>query len=646
MIGLKRLLMIVFLVFVLSAEECLPEETVGLDEMVVVSSPVIEGNTVDRYGSGQTRVTQEQIEALNAQDMTSALRKTPGVNISRYNLVGAFGGGEGGAVFIRGMGSSRPGSEIKTWIDGVPMYMSIWNHPLMDLMPIDAGGTIEVYKSPQPQNFGNAMAGITLTPKSWTGQGQGGRAEFAAGSYGTSVVKAEAGGLSDSLDYYLGGGYRHSLGHRDHSGGETGNVYGRMGYCLNDTWNLSVFGLYSDNSADDPGKEGSDPSQRQGTYDTRASLASLTLANAGKALKGYIKAYANAGEGDWLDQPTGIDGVLEDLYNDFSFYGVKARETLLTQSGTEIIAGLDWEYMKGNYDIQYSNGTADAWNGHDVTLVSPFAAVSQEITISEKVSVIGSAGARYYENSDFDSAWSPHAGLILKAGNFSGHAGYSRGVVFPGLDVVVFSEEVLTALGDSWKNLDPEIMDHYETGVSYAHGELLKADLTWFYNNGKDRYVFVVSPGSKPVYDNVESYVTKGLEASLSIYPTSRLALFFGATIMQTDPPDLPYAPEVTLSAGLNWMFLENLTLNLDLQCQDGMYVVSQARKASAVNTQKVDGFTALNCKVSYDLDLPFPVRKLTLYIAGENLTDADYEYQYGYPMPGTSVMAGVIFIF
>jgi iron complex outermembrane receptor protein len=90
-----------------------------LKEEVVVASPVIEGNQVSRYGGVKTVVGQEQIHDLNAQDVTNALRTTPGVTISRYNAIGSFGGGEGGAVFIRGMGSTRPGGEIKTTIDGV-----------------------------------------------------------------------------------------------------------------------------------------------------------------------------------------------------------------------------------------------------------------------------------------------------------------------------------------------------------------------------------------------------------------------------------------------------------------------------------------------------------------------------------------------
>ena len=136
-----------------------------LEEITVVGSPVIEANEVDRYASQKTTVTQRQIQDLNAQDVSTALRMAPGVNITRYNMIGSFGGATGGAVFIRGMGSSRPGAEIKTLVDGIPMYMSVWNHPLLDLMSIDSAYSIEVYKGPQPHKFANALGVINIVPK-------------------------------------------------------------------------------------------------------------------------------------------------------------------------------------------------------------------------------------------------------------------------------------------------------------------------------------------------------------------------------------------------------------------------------------------------------------------------------------------------
>ncbi len=613
-----------------------------LDEMRVVASPIVEGNTVDRFGGQKTVVTQEQVEDLNAQDLTAALRKTPGVNISRYNPVGSFGGGEGGAVFIRGMGSSRPGSEIKVFIDDVPMYMSIWNHPLMDLMSIDTARSIEVYKGPQPQHFGNAMAAINIVPKKRNAKGVEVKAKAAGGSYDTYVGTLESGGRFERMDYYIGGGYRRSEGHRDHSEGQTGDLFGRWGYAINPSWNVSFFGLYSDNFAEDPGASGAAPSEREGTYETRACLASLTVENDHDSARGSLKIYRNAGEGDWLDQPTDAEGVTEDLYNDFEFYGFKAKESFYLWEGGEIVAGLDWEYTGGEYDVQYSDGASHHWEGDDFTMLSPHAAVSHAFGNRESVMIIPSAGVRYDDNSTFGEEWSPHAGLTAEFGSWSLHAGYSRGVVFPGLDVVVFSEEVITALGDSWKDLEPERMDHYEAGVSWSMGSLVRADLTYFYNDGKDRYVFVTSPNGPPQYDNVEEYVTKGVEASVSISPTDNLALFIGGAWMRSDPSDMPYTPENTYSAGLNWRFLEVFTLNLDAQYVDEMYVNSQARRAAAKNSQKVDDYALVNGKLSYAFELGAPKVSGSVFVAGENLMDSEYEHRPGYPMPGINGMVGV----
>ena len=620
--------------------------TTDLEEINVVATPIIEGNVLDRYAGQKTTVTQDQIESLNAMDMGTALRKTPGVNISRYNPVGSFGGGEGGAVFIRGMGSSRPGSEIKTFVDGVPMYMSVWNHPLLDLLAIDPAGSIDVYKSPQPQHFANAMGAINIVPKQMTSAGYQSKVKLAAGSYETRVVSAETAGNKDRFDYYVGGGYRMSDGHRDHGDGQTRNIFSRFGYQLSNHWDASFFGLYSDNSADDPGAEGADPAEREGTYETRSGLATLNLSHTHNFYEGNIKLYLNSGEGDWLDQPTDSEGVLENLYNDFKYYGMKIHETAFFGNSGEVTGGLDWEYTEGDYKKYFSDGTSDHWDGHDFTLFSPYAAFSQRIGNENGLYAIPSVGIRYYHHSDFDEEWSPHAGLVIGYGALKGHLGYSRGVVYPGLDVVVFSEEVIPLLADTWKDLEPETMDHYEAGVSYVFGKTTTADVTFFYNDGKNRYVIVPPPPPPPVYDNIEEYVTKGVEASIQMCPVADLSLFLSATFISTDPSDLPYAPDITVSCGVNWRFLRVWTLNLDAQYIDDMTVESMARKVDAQNTQTVDDYFVLNGKLSYAFTMKEGAVSGEIFAAGENLTDVDYEYRPGYPMPGINGMVGVSFSF
>ena len=175
-------------------------QPVELPETTVIGSSVIDQNKVDSFGSLTTVVGQDQIRDLNALDLSSALRRTPGVTVSRFNPVGSFGGAEGGAVYIRGMGASRPGSEIKTYIDGVPFYMGVWGHPLLDLLPINAMQSISVYKGPQPQKFGNTFAAIDLTPRTAeAGDNQHGELQVTGGSFHTATDQASLIGRSGSL---------------------------------------------------------------------------------------------------------------------------------------------------------------------------------------------------------------------------------------------------------------------------------------------------------------------------------------------------------------------------------------------------------------------------------------------------------------
>jgi iron complex outermembrane receptor protein len=59
-------------------------------------------------------------------------------------------------------------------------------------------------------------------------------------------------------------------------------------------------------------------------------------------------------------------------------------------------------------------------------------------------------------------------------------------------------------------------------------------------------------------------------------------------------------------------------------------------------NDNTVDSYYLINGKFSYAFDLFAPTYRGEIYVAGENLTDADYEYQDGYPMPGINFMVGL----
>ena len=70
------------------------------------------------------------------------------------------------------------------------------------------------------------------------------------------------------------------------------------------------------------------------------------------------------------------------------------------------------------------------------------------------------------------------------------------------------------------------------------------------------------------------------------------------------------------------------------------MLTLNQARAAGAANTQSVDGFTVVNARAAYPLQALG--NRGEVFLALENITDANYEMRPGYPMPGASAQVGV----
>ncbi len=625
------------------AEEASSQDhVVELEEVLVTAPAIIEGNEVTRYGSQKTVVSEEQISNLNAQDIPSALRKTPGVVISRHNPIGSFGGGEGGSIFIRGMGSSRPGSEIQTLVDGVPMFVSVWTHPLMDVLSVDNIDSIDVHKGAQPVLFGNmAFGSVNIHTKRKMEPGFSTKVQGAYGSHDTRVEILEHGGKVDKFDYYLVQSWRRSTGHRSNADGELHNHFGRAGYQLSDNWDVTMVLNHTDNWADDPGRE--DKSiPADGRFNTEDFLTVATLSNWYEWGEGYLKLYWDRGDIDWVDQE-GTSGL--DTLTDYDNYGVRARETFRPWPGGEIMAGLDIDYIGGEVDFLDPRSSDQHFPKETFRIVGPHFAFSQLIGSKQGLYAIPSAGFRYMMHSEFDDEPAPQAGIVLGYKNTEFHAFYSRGVNFPGVFVKVQNDIFLPG-ENKWKALNPEVLDHFEVGISQTFSEWARMDITYFYDDGQDRIVVSPPPPFPPVLKNVGKFRTRGAEATLTLSPAPELSLFAGLTYLDAYPEDLPYTPEWTASAGLNYRFFEKYQISLDALYVDEHFVTSRGRQEGVVNTDRVDSYFLLNGKLTYDFALLRGRLKCQAYIAGENLTDTEYEQKKEYPMPGISGMVGLVFKF
>ena len=611
-----------------------------LEDVVVTAPSIIEGNTIDRNAIQKTVVTQDQISDLNAQDLTSALRRVPGVVISRHNPIGSFGGGEGGSIFIRGHGGSRPGAEIQTLIDGIPKFVSVWTHPLMDVLNVDVIERLEVYKGAQPVLFGNmAFGAIDIQTIRKSTPGFSTQVRGAWGAFDTLIGTVKHGGKIDALDYYLVGGYKESSGHRDNSDGALQDYFGRMGYTLSANWDISLTLMHTRNRADDPGEKTGTLSD--GRFKTEDYFTVATLSNTFANASGTIKVYNDQGDIDWVNQDEIIG---KDTLTDYRNYGVRLRETIVPWAGGEILTGIDVDHIGGEAELRNPAGSDQYFPKETFRIYSPYMAVNHRFGSKDRFYFIPSAGIRYLVHNTFENEAAPQTGLTIGYGPTEFHAFYARGINYPGIYAKVQEDLFLPGEND-WEDLNAETVRHFEAGISYSFNRFEKIELTGFYDDVQDRIVVSPPPPFPPVLTNVGEYVLKGIEAGLTLAPMPEVTVFTGAAYMHSDMDGIPYVPNWTFSSGLNYQFYRNWKLSMDALFVEDQRVTSRGRTEGAVSTDEVDAYFLVNAKIS-TLLCPDKDYEWEVFVAGENLTDTDYEQKKGYPMPGINAMIGTVVTF
>ncbi len=609
-------------------------QTTELQRVEVTGTPIIESNRTDAFGSLSTEIGESQVRELNAIDLSSALRRTPGVTVSRFNPVGSFGGDEGGAVYVRGLGASRPGSEIKTYVDGIPFYMGVWNHALLDLLPIGGMERITVYKGPQPQTFGNTFAAIDLTPRRARQDGVAGNLRVSAGSFSTLVEQADVSVRASGGEFTIAQGHARSNGHRDDADGKLDNLMARGSVRLNPQWSVGALLIGADNKVSDPGLEG-DPASKTGTFNTRGTLGSVSLAHDHGHWQGRVQLYDNRGTGHW-DNPTAAV-----VHSNFQLSGLRWRETAQPWTGGELVAGLDIDHMQGS--VAFNGFTA--FDGVSLRLTSPHAAIAHTLDLSAGWTLTPSAGVRLYRHNVYGNSSAPHAGLVLAQGDaLALRMNASRGLNHPGLDAALLNAIVppLAGAPESWRSLKPEQMDHVELGARWSPARGKSLDVSAFSDSLKNRYVFAFPPAvALPSFTNLGDYRVRGLEATWQQQWNTAWSSFAGVTLLDSTLADLPYAPKRALAAGITWRD-GAWRVSGDAQAQSAMFVLNKARADGAPNTAQVGGFAVLNLRAAYALPVLGP--RGEVFVALENLADRRYAYRPGYPMPGRSGQVGINF--
>jgi outer membrane cobalamin receptor len=653
-----------------------------LEEITVTGIPY--GNPVTpvdtRYGTQYNLVTEEQIKEQNAYDFQSALRDVPGVMFQSKNLMGSQ---TSHSLYIRGRGASHPSSDFAIQFDGVPRFGALFGQVLGDGIAISTIGGIEVYKSPQPSQFGNGYASVSILPKYLTKEGQEAVLNSSGGSYGTFEQSLSGGIKKGPFDIYLSQSWAETDGHRDNSGAEQQNYYANTGYKINKEWNVRFLANYvksetkapmpnilpittPTNGVNWPGAE---------SYDTETLFTTLTLNHQYENFSGYLKGYWNHTDFDLLQELTngrrytnGTGGLRSQ--QEITLHGIRGKEKLHLWPGGEILVGADLDMTGLKNTQQTYSGLAPTgagaaavnggrarrvWDFPDTRLFSPYLATSQMIGRSESIHIIPSAGFRYYDHSEFQNKSAAQGGLVMGYGNTDLNINYSRGVNYPS-PIVLMNMVLTNAPVSNPRTIKPEVVDHYEAGLTHTWPKIASLGATVFCDKGKDR-VQAYMGGSIPLQfnDPIGHYEIRGLELTGTATPVKDLELFAATTWLQSEATGqdrierdhLPYTPSFQFQTGFKWAFLKHYRLFMDMQHLRGLYqgTVSRSGTFNISNpgpSNKLDDITLVNAKVSYYFDYkPMRLSNSEVFLAINNIFNQHYEYTKGYPMPGTTFFAG-----
>ncbi len=649
-------------------------------EIIVTTTPYSNPTTpvTTRYGTQHNVVTEEQIKEQNGLDFQSALRDVPGVMFQSKNLMGSQ---TSHSMYIRGRGASHPSSDFAILYDGVPRYGGLFGQVLGDGIALPTIGSIEIFKSPQPSEFGSGYASVNVLPRYLKKEGQEVILEASGGSYATFGESLSTGVKKGPFDIYVSQSWASTDGHRDHSRAQQQSYYANTGYQLNDNWNIRLLANEVSSQTLAPMPE-TTPTSTNGVswpmaerFDTENFLSTLTLNNKYESANGYVKAYVNDTDFDLLQELTNgvrYAGGTNGLWSrqEILMYGIRAKEKFMFWQGGEILIGADLDRTElKNIERTYSGlavsgingGRAErVWDFPETTILSPFVAISQMFGRTEGFHVIPSAGYRYFYHNEFESASSYQAGLVTGYQHTDLNINYARGVNYP-LPIVVMNM-VLTSSPVAnperyWEKIKPETVDHYEVGLTHTWPQIATLSAAAFYDKGSDRFqAYMFGPIPIQFNDPIGKYEIRGLEFTGTITPLKSLEFFAGATLMDAkatgsdniERDHMPYTPGFQFQAGSNWTFLEHFRLRLDMQYLQDVYASTSSRAGtlnytSLTDDNKLENFILVNGRLGYRFDYkPFRMSDSEVYLAVNNIFNQHYEYAKGYSMPGTTAFVGL----
>lgn len=597
-------------------DRALSEDSAQNAEIVVVATGFAQPR--DSTGQAITIVTREDLDRLQAVNLSDALRTLPGVSVAQRGPVGGQT-----SLFLRGGNSSQ----TLVLIDGVRINDPSSPNAAVDFGSLLTGNAdrIEVLRGANSVVWGSqAMGGVVNIESALPGNGLQARGAAEYGYADTLLGRAYFSSGTDRVQASLGGtffrtdGISALAGGAEQDGSQTWALNGRIKAALTSDVSLDLRG-YTNNSRVD--------------FDSAYSGGAESLAVArNRQFAGYAGVNFALADGKWQNRLAytrtdirrrGSDPVAFS-YNNYVVSGTIDRFEYRGSFDLAALAtlGFGLEHERTASSTSYEGDPAQL---ADTQVTGGYAQLM--LRPAEGLTLTG--GVRHDDYSTYggqttlggNAAWSLNGGATVL------RATYAEG----------FRAPTLTEGQPPYGNpaLKPETARNLDLGLEQALlDNRVRLGATWFQRRSTNLIVF-----SWDTYqsENVGKVDTDGLELALQIQPTAQLRIAANYTLTNAINQSGDYLgkrlqlrPQHSAHVSGDWESPLGLRLGASL------LLVGDSFDDQA-NLVRLDGYALVTLRASMPLS-----ERLELYGRIENLTDAKYQTVAGYGTYGRAASIGV----
>jgi len=559
-------------------------------------------------------VGNRQLEATGQTQVLSAISgMVPSLFVSQRSIFG-FGVSNGGAghIKLRGVGGDRA-SAVLMMVDGQPQFAGIYSHHIADFYDKEYVDRVEVLRGPGSVLYGsNAMAGtINVITKNAATDGVRTTLQSQYVSYNSwlsSLTNTVRHGRFSSL---VSLSYNRTDGNVDNFDFKQADGYAKIGYDFSDHWRGYLDYTLMNFRGNDPiYPRLSDPESTDIYHQniTRGEAAA-TVTNSYGAISGSARVYYNYGN-HFVDDPRHFHSKDDRL-------GIILYENFRPWKNASATVGFDFDSYSGEIPVSGGNhhteGSMSTISRKNIVEYSPYLTLSQTF-LDNLLNVNG--GLRMANSNKFDSQWVPQFGFSLNPGlDWTVKGNLAVGYRNPS-----FRELYLYRMANP--DLQPEKMTNYEISVGKAFSRYFSTEITGYYSNGRNMIQTVDQKNQ-----NTGRFINKGIELAAHSHPADNLWLSATYSYLHTSLTNLVGAPRNQYYLGVQWKPWDFLHIDADLKGVGGLYVADNIKNQN---------YALINLKLTWDV-----CRYLSLFTRLENITDARYTINRGYPMPGFTALAG-----